>query len=138
MIQAIRKRLNQKGFTLIELMVVVAILGILAAIAIPKFNESTAKANTARIQADLRTIDSALVQYQVDNGSIPTGSPLTILDKYINGVSNLKPPQGKCYKQSETAVDIEGTYGITVTGDNVRATLNDAPAEEYGYKKGAN
>ena len=45
-------------------MVVIAILGVLAAIAIPRFNESTAKANTARVQADLRTIDSASVQYQ--------------------------------------------------------------------------
>lgn len=137
MIQAIRKRLNQKGFTLIELMVVVAILGILAAIAIPKFNESTAKANTARIQADLRTLDSALVQYQVDNGTYATGATPTLsdLNKYVNGAADLKPPKGKCYMGSDKLVDVTGDYTITVTADGARATLNSKSAEGYGYVK---
>lgn len=62
---------SQKGFTLIELVVVIAILGILAGIAIPRFMDATASARGARIVADLRTIDSAAMLYQAKTGNLP-------------------------------------------------------------------
>jgi general secretion pathway protein G len=64
---------NQKGFTLIELMIVVAIIGILAAIAIPLYANVQARARTAKVQADLRTVASALSLYQAHTGSLPAG-----------------------------------------------------------------
>jgi prepilin-type N-terminal cleavage/methylation domain-containing protein len=63
---------NTKGFTLVELMVVVAIIGVLTAIAIPVYNAVTDRAEEATIKANLRTIDSALMQYYtLESGKIP-------------------------------------------------------------------
>ena len=53
------KRLNQKGFSLVELMVVVAIIGILASIAIPQFQKFTAKARQSEVKANLGAIAKA-------------------------------------------------------------------------------
>ena len=73
MLQLFRKRLsNRKGFTLVELLVVISIIGILSAIAIPKFTDATKTARGAKIQADLRTIDSAIQIYNASAGENPT------------------------------------------------------------------
>jgi len=47
---------TQKGFTLIELMIVIAIIGILSAVAIPQFNDYRAKANDSTAQADTKNV----------------------------------------------------------------------------------
>lgn len=61
----------RKGFTLIELVVVIAILGILAGIAIPRFMDSIETARGAKLLADLRSIESAGTVYYTKNGKYP-------------------------------------------------------------------
>ncbi|MEQ8818648.1 MAG: prepilin-type N-terminal cleavage/methylation domain-containing protein [Sumerlaeia bacterium] len=61
-----------KAFTLIELLIVVAIIAILAAIAVPNFLEAQTRAKVSRATTDLRTIATAIEAYAVDNGKYPT------------------------------------------------------------------
>ena len=80
MISFFHKRMgNQKGFTLIELMIVVAIIGILTAIAFPLYANIQARARLAKAQADARTLASAVVIFSAHVGSLPaTLNALTV------------------------------------------------------------
>jgi len=67
-----RKRRNERGFTLIELMVVIVILGILAGLIVPRIMGRPEEARQAKARIQIESIETALKLYKLDNGSYPT------------------------------------------------------------------
>jgi len=63
---------STSGFTLIEIMVVVFIIGLLAALVVPKVVGNTDKARVARAKSDIRAIQEAAGLYRLENGRYPT------------------------------------------------------------------
>lgn len=76
---------SQKGFTLIELMIVVAIVGILAAIAIPNFLNYQAKSQQAEVRAGLSAIYTAMLMYHVVSGTGFIGASMSNIDFTMSG-----------------------------------------------------
>lgn len=103
---------SKKGFTLVELMVVIIILGILVAIAIPIYNNVTKSAKENACKANIRTIQSAVQMYQADHdGKLPSSLRDLVSEsesgtKYIDELP-------KCPVSDYTAdYDYERTTGI--------------------------
>jgi type II secretion system protein G len=71
---------SESGFTLIELMVVVVIIGVLVAIAIPIFVNATSNAKQKTCQANLRTIDGAISVYYANNSGYPANIAALVTD----------------------------------------------------------
>src|SRR4030095_1809451 len=78
------KAKSHKGFTLVEIMIVVAIIALLAAIAVPGFLRARKRSQASRILNDLRMLDSAVDQYAIETNRT-TGNTVAITDwtKYV-------------------------------------------------------
>ena len=68
----------KRAFTLIELLIVVAIIAILAAIAVPNFLEAQTRSKVARVKSDQRTIATGFESYFIDNNRYPPQGPVTL------------------------------------------------------------
>ena len=133
MLQKLNK--NRGGFTLVEIMIVVAIIALLAAIAVPNFLRARKRSQATRVLEDLRMLDAALDQYAVEtNKNSTTVATFADLKNYIKTGSTLYT----------TGNDVFGTsYGNAFTVDTVvkvasstfTALSDVAPAEFWSPYK---
>jgi len=132
---------NKKGFTLIELMIVVAIIGILAAIAIPKFAELIRKSGEGASKGNLGALRSAMSIYYGDmEGSYPTTiTAMTIGGKYLSSIPTAKAPNyhpdsaGERLESAGATNDAGGWYYRNVDGtDNGNVLVNCTHTDTKG------
>jgi type IV pilus assembly protein PilA len=123
---------SESGFTLVELLVVMLILGILAAIAIPSFFNQRDKARDADAKADVRTAQTAIETYATDNNGSYAGATAARLVQLENTLADanargdlLITSDAASYTVSVESVNTPNVFNITRTsGGNTTLTCD--------------
>jgi len=112
----------QSGFTLIELMIVVAIIGILAAVAIPAYSDYTARAQVSEAVELLGGLKTPIAEFWADKGYVPTSATLsgdlgaTVTGKYTATITNSSTSLPATFTATMNATGVQASVaGKTVT-----------------------
>lgn len=126
-------RKTQKGFTLIELMIVVVIIGILAAIAIPNFISMQNRAKEGSTKANMHTFQLAAEDYVVTNDGACSDDVAQIASRLQLNGANFKNPFSKAVGDGG-AYEYQGTWATPLATSGVAGIVSYGDSATYRYQ----
>ena len=105
-------RPKRNGYSLLELIIVVAIILVLATIAVPRFSSAAKTAKVAKVQTDIRTIANAAALYSIEEGSYPGSISELVSTDGQEGYLQFEPvtPAGEAYTIDKTTGVVTGVF----------------------------
>ncbi|GAL36301.1 type IV pilin PilA [Vibrio maritimus] len=124
-----KRTTKQQGFTLIELMIVVAVIGVLAAVALPQYQKYVAKSETASALATLSGLKTNTETYTLENGTFPDQTQ-------SSAVGIPASPMGSIVLAPETGTSGAGSITYTFTSGNVSQIYQEKAFVLLGMEMG--
>lgn len=117
--KSISYRFNHRGFTLVEIMIVVAIIALLASIAVPNFLRARKRSQASKILEDLRQIDNATDEYAMENNKTGGMTPaFTDLKAYLKTGTTLYNTGADLFGDSYGPFTVDSVVGVPLPAFN--------------------
>ena len=115
-----KQKRNEKGFTMVELIIVVAIMGIIGALLVPAFGTMSAKARLSTDIATVKTLKRTADSYKAEQGSFPTATDLSTLASELTLKNYL-----------DRSVEMQTGASIVITGEEIQLDTANLAGTTY-------